>query len=91
MQPEAFVDCIITEVCRVGYIEINDVFAIVKARWVRCRRRAESNSNKSPFVHSSTDPPIFCEMKNSLSALLIMRCAGEFSDVTAGMEQEGAA
>jgi len=56
LQPKSLVGSVVTIVGRVRDEELDNIPAIVKARWVGRRSSAEGDANEPPFAHVIIDP-----------------------------------
>ena len=56
-EAKMLINCIQTKISQVACVEINDIFSILKARWVCRGSRTQCNTNESPFANTETNHP----------------------------------
>jgi hypothetical protein len=57
LQPELSIDGIVPEISQMRSININNVFAIFEARWIRRSGHAKDVVNKPPFANVEANLP----------------------------------
>ncbi len=57
LQPELLIDGVVPKISQMRSINIDNVFAIFEARWIRRSGHAEDDVNKPPFANVEANLP----------------------------------